>query len=117
MSQGTAAAVNDPSGDVEGGKIIAATGAEHYNVTCGNRPEASFLDIKSITWTSDAVNYTIVMEYWNAIDIGKIIAGKVWGGMYFSVNGSSIDDYQLGIGFTGPVSSWYAYETVTFASL
>jgi hypothetical protein len=82
-----------------------------------NPPAAPFLDIKSITWTDNGVNYTIILDFWNGIDIGKIIAGTVWGTVIFSVNGSTIDDYQLGIGFTGAVSSWYAYETVNYVNL
>nr|MDO8110954.1 hypothetical protein [Candidatus Sigynarchaeota archaeon] len=101
--------MDDAQNDVQGGTIVADTGAEHYNVTCGNTTNAQYLDIKSITWTNDSVNYTITMAFWNPLDMARIISGNIWGGIDFSVNGSSIDAYQLGTGFTGDVFTWYIY--------
>jgi hypothetical protein len=117
MARGSATTVNDPQNDVGGGKIVADIGSEHYNVTCGNPPAAPSLDIKAITWFNNTVNYTIVIEFWNPIDIVKLTDGDIWGGIEFSVNGSAIEDNQLVAAFTGAVATWTVYERITYGNV
>nr|MDO8087099.1 hypothetical protein [Candidatus Sigynarchaeum springense]MDO8116212.1 hypothetical protein [Candidatus Sigynarchaeota archaeon] len=90
---------------------MANLGAERYNVSCGSYSTAPFIDMTSITWVDDGTNYTITITFLAAIDLQKILDDDVWGGVQFSMNGSSVDNPQLVVNFEGAVGDWTAIVT------
>jgi hypothetical protein len=109
----TAAYADDDHDDVTGGSYVSKVGAEGYDVTCGDLPALTYLDIVTLIWYNTSVNYTMSIYFGGIIDMAKINAGEIWGGMQFSVNGSDIANYQIEVFFMDVVANWGVHVGMT----